>query len=86
MVIARMRKMRKEAEKRNSLCFWSVYTKTETILLLICVRYGNKHCLTRISYLIGYFFHKPAIIRQSFVENFFMLVAIHHHMQERLVF
>ena len=33
MVIARMRKMRKEAEKRNSLCFWSVYTKTETILL-----------------------------------------------------
>ena len=41
MVIARMRKMRKEAEKRNSLCFWSVYTKTETILLLICVRYGG---------------------------------------------
>lgn len=86
MVIARMRKMRKEAKSEIVSAFGVFTLKTETILLLICVRYGNKHCLTRISYLIGYFFHKPAIIRQSFVGNFFMLVAIHLHMQERLVF
>lgn len=64
MVIARMRKMREEAEKRNTtvdfckiqglsifcseiVSAFGVFTlKTETILLLICVRYGNKHCLT----------------------------------------
>ena len=42
MVIARMRKMRKEAEKRNSLCFWSVYTKNRDYFVInMCEIWGG---------------------------------------------